>query len=504
MALSGGKVMPLPLPRGPDESQSFMAWGKQGELWFSVTDRNGRAHLRILPADGSAGSESFSGLQGETLAALAPDFSQAALYQDDGTGPPRIARINLATRARTPLRWPSPAPRRIQQPVFFEDNRALNFLADPGREHLAVYQWPLGNDGPRLLAERDEDIVQTGSAGATEWVVEYNSGRPVLSLSAGYAGIPLKLAPASGGFSPLRVSKTGDKALLRAEGEGQPGDIWLYTDSEHEPLRLTDLRNPAISSRCEVNAIAVAPDPADPALTGWLYEPKKIQAGVILLPEAPGPGFRPQFDGRINYFVSRGFLVLALNRRGTDCCGASWAFADGFASDAGLQEIAAARKYLQAAGVPENRVVLWGEGSGGTLALRALQNTPNDYAAGVITGAPVDLAAWRAGLPEGALRGRLVAALGENGAARKRSPLHGSFAQAPPLIILHGADDEIVPVSQAEALVEVLLGSGRTVAFHVYEGANHELDRPSDRANALSSVGKFLRRHVLMKAAPKK
>lgn len=505
LALEGNDGKLIPLSAGKDESQTFMAWGKGGEIWFNATDHAGRAQLRTIGPDGITITEFIATASGDDVGAISPDFNWAAVLLHDGTGKPvNVTLRNLANKL-TRVMIPPGRLSQISQLEFTRDSRTLRLLGVADGKKQALYELSLELRPFKLLAQRDEDIVQAGSLDSVEWVVELNGGRPQLSLSQGGAEIPQKLAPpASGAFLPLRTSISGKKLLLRAEGEGQPGDLWLYAGVDREPLRLTDLRNPAISSDCDAGAKPIMPDPADPALTGWLYEPKKIQAGVILLPDAPGPGFRPQFDGRINYFVSRGFLVLALNRRGTDCCGVSWAFADGFASDASLQEVAAARKYLLAAGVPENRVVLWGEGTGGTLALRAMQNAARDYAAGVIISAPVDLAAWRAELSSRVLRRKLVFALGENGAARRRSPLNGSFEKSPPLILLHGGDDEIVSVSQTEALAEELIASGRIVAFHVFEGAGHELDRPADRASALSSVGKFLRRHVLMKAAPKK
>ncbi|MEJ2719626.1 MAG: dienelactone hydrolase family protein [bacterium] len=48
----------------------------------------------------------------------------------------------------------------------------------------------------------------------------------------------------------------------------------------------------------------------------------------------------------------------------------------------------------------------------------------------------------------------------------------------PPLLILHGEADEIVPVSFAKALEEAAVSSGGDVEMHIYPGAGHAFNAP--------------------------
>jgi len=53
------------------------------------------------------------------------------------------------------------------------------------------------------------------------------------------------------------------------------------------------------------------------------------------------------------------------------------------------------------------------------------------------------------------------------------SPLTHVHAGAPPFLIIHGAQDPVVPLSQSEFLRDALLQAGAAVEFHAVEGAGH-------------------------------
>src|SRR5205807_5463525 len=56
---------------------------------------------------------------------------------------------------------------------------------------------------------------------------------------------------------------------------------------------------------------------------------------------------------------------------------------------------------------------------------------------------------------------------------RKRSPIHFMDRLERPLLILQGLDDEVVPPSQGEAMVEVLERKGIPYAYLPFAGEGH-------------------------------
>jgi dipeptidyl aminopeptidase/acylaminoacyl peptidase len=85
---------------------------------------------------------------------------------------------------------------------------------------------------------------------------------------------------------------------------------------------------------------------------------------------------------------------------------------------------------------------------------------------------------------------------------RHRSPINRAEPIIAPLLVLHGGNDEVVPVSQSRALAERLRQRGTTVELHIYEGEGHGWGRPETVVDELERTESFLRRHVLRWRAP--
>lgn len=78
--------------------------------------------------------------------------------------------------------------------------------------------------------------------------------------------------------------------------------------------------------------------------------------------------------------------------------------------------------------------------------------------------------------------------------AKLASPgLHAS-AKTPPMLIVHGKDDPIVPVEQSEKLHEKLCARGVDSTLHVIEGAGHGDGDYWNTPLARERVGAFLDR----------
>jgi carboxymethylenebutenolidase len=68
-------------------------------------------------------------------------------------------------------------------------------------------------------------------------------------------------------------------------------------------------------------------------------------------------------------------------------------------------------------------------------------------------------------------------------------------ARLPPVLILHGDADRVVPVNESDKLEAVLKEAGVPYEMHIYPGADHGF-RGADRADALKRTLEFLATHV--------
>lgn len=76
------------------------------------------------------------------------------------------------------------------------------------------------------------------------------------------------------------------------------------------------------------------------------------------------------------------------------------------------------------------------------------------------------------------------------------SPITKVTKDSPPILTIHGSNDDIVPYSQATALHEVLKKAGVKETLLTIKGGNHDLGTDKDRKEALATAMNFLKEHL--------
>jgi dipeptidyl aminopeptidase/acylaminoacyl peptidase len=74
---------------------------------------------------------------------------------------------------------------------------------------------------------------------------------------------------------------------------------------------------------------------------------------------------------------------------------------------------------------------------------------------------------------------------------RQRSPIYHVDAFSRPLIVLQGSEDEVVPPSQSEMIVDALRAKGVPVAYLTFEGEQHGFRRAENIRRALDAELSF-------------
>jgi dipeptidyl aminopeptidase/acylaminoacyl peptidase len=173
--------------------------------------------------------------------------------------------------------------------------------------------------------------------------------------------------------------------------------------------------------------------------------------------------------------AEKGYRVIALNYLGGSGRGRAFREVDGFgpAGAVEYEDIPALARHLhRRADIDPARIGVWGLSYGGTLAALALSRDPQLFAAGVSIAGVSDWSRWRDGIPQDPLdradsRDRKV--------EKESSPIQGITRRSSPLLLLHGEDDETVPLSHSLRLARRYRQSSATVECIPLPGISHEL-----------------------------
>jgi len=172
-----------------------------------------------------------------------------------------------------------------------------------------------------------------------------------------------------------------------------------------------------------------------------------------------------------------------------------------------VEDVAAAVTWVRdnaaAHGLDADRVFLWGDSSGGHLALMAaltgskVQAVVAWFPVTDLPGLDADIAA-AGGTPDPGPGSREAQLLGAPAAtvpelAQQASPVTHASASAPPVLLMHGAADDMVPAAQSVRLAEALRAAGAAVELEIVPGAKHFWHGVDDVAGIVSRSTAFLR-----------
>ena len=293
------------------------------------------------------------------------------------------------------------------------------------------------------------------------------------------------------------------------------GDVWITHNVPTNDVKLVAKRRPDIPIEAVGPMMSIEYQGQDDlTIQAILTVPPNFIPGqseaipAIMLPHGGPAGYdRFDFDWMAQFFANRGYLVIQPNFRG------STGFGEAF-KDAGRGEWGGKMQsdltdgvnaLVKAGFVDADNVCIVGASYGGYAALAGAVFTPDLYRC-VIAIAPVSdlnrmlqsekrdhgsnhwvVSYWEDVMAEGDARRKKLQSI---------SPANYAENAKAPILLLHGDDDTVVPISQSTRMRNALKRAGKQVELIKLKGEDHWLSVADTRMQTLRAMDEFLATHM--------
>ncbi|MDT8305738.1 MAG: S9 family peptidase [Anaerolineae bacterium] len=239
-------------------------------------------------------------------------------------------------------------------------------------------------------------------------------------------------------------------------------------------------------------------------IPAWYFRPATGEGPrpvVVLVHGGPESQTRPAFNPLAQYLAHHGYAVLAPNVRGSTGYGKAYSHLDDVEKRMdSVADLAHAARWLgEQAEIDRERIAVYGGSYGGFMVLAALTNYPELWAAAVDVVGISNFVTFLENTSDyrRAHREAEYGSLAEHREFLESiAPMNKLAAIRAPLLVIHGANDPRVPLSEAEQLVEALQAREVPVEFLVFDDEGHGIVRLKNKLVAYPAVVTFLDRYL--------
>lgn len=303
--------------------------------------------------------------------------------------------------------------------------------------------------------------------------------------------------------------RAGERFIVTVSGGQAATDYYLFDRTAGE-LAFLQTQYPEVPPE-RIHPMRTVDYRSSDGLDLWGYMTYPIDRELRDLPMVILPHGGPQardyygFDFWAQPLAEMGYVVFQPQFRGSDGQGDNFVRRGHGEWGRLMQDDVtwAVRHFVEEGIVDEDRVCIFGWSYGGYAALAGYSLTPETYRCAV-AGAPVSdilsMMNWQADQPGG--QGAVnywTEYIGDwrtqRDAMNEISPAQNIPANAPPLLLIHGREDQIVPYEQAEIMLNAVQAAGKSAELVTIEGDGHNLLFRDSRRITLEALSEFLMEH---------
>jgi dipeptidyl aminopeptidase/acylaminoacyl peptidase len=476
----------------------------------SITD-NRSSHIWVVAAKGGEPQLVTDSAFNEHSLCWSPDSNRIAFVSNRSADPDNnqlhdlwsIDLLNFKTSRHTENFG------TVFQPAWSPDGNYISFMATRGM--IATNDSPAEDTQLYILslAENNIDCLTRSFDRRVEQIAWHPSGEVIYFTAGNHGTTPIYCVTLNGGsvehvtgerchIHGYSISTNGDRISFISNDPTHLTEVFIYNLSNQTSRQITD-NSKVLQDKCLQDAESFWCESFDGTqIQGWIVKPAnfvgtKTYPLVLVIHGGPHNMFGFGFEDRMQLLSSAGYGVLYVNPRGSS--GYGQAFSNGTLLNWGGGDYKDLMSALDAAiqqndWIDAQRLGVTGQSYGGFMTNWMITQT-NRFKAAVSDGGISNLVSFAGtSLYHSLMEAEFNGSVYDNFALLwEWSPLRNVKNVRTPTLILHGALDNEVPVSQAEEMFIALkkMGVDTTLVHYTEEGHGWRPDlRPHNRFDLLS------------------
>ena len=327
--------------------------------------------------------------------------------------------------------------------------------------------------------------------------------------------------PAKGIVGGLKFSPDGSRLAFTFSSAKYNPDVWIYDLNAKKFTQLTHSDRAGLDQNSFVEPQLIKFKSFDGReIPAWFYRPqttvttktgtlsatmkppvKENLPVIVSVHGGPEAQERAGFNALYQYYLSRGYAILATNVRGSTGYGKTFTHLDDVRRrEDSVKDLAAAAYWLRTdGGADVKKIAVIGGSYGGYMTLAAITLYPDLWAAAVDT---VGIANWETFLQRtsGYRRRQREVEYGrldkDLDFLREISPINRVDRIKTPLFVIQGKRDPRVPYTESEQIVESLRKRNAPVEYKLFDDEGHGVNKLKNRLVVYPLVADFLDKHL--------
>lgn len=503
------------LTPGEKEYAIFAGWSKDKKSMFYLSNKRDQRFFDLYKMNiGDWKSEMiYLNDKGLNVAGLSEDENMLALEKTITTSENELYLYNRSKNVTTEISDPN-FPGSYGGSGFSKDGKYFFYITDVEKEFSYLVRYELESGIKETIFESEWDVMYSYVSENEKYRViainEDGKNNLIVKDNASDEVINFPMIP-DGDIVAVNISESEKLMRLTVGTSKAPSNIYLYSFETNELKKLTEVLNPEINPEDLVSAEVVRYKSFDgleiPAI---YYKPvlaskKNKVPALVWVHGGPGGQSRVGYFSLIQYLVNHGYVVLAVNNRGSSGYGKTFFKMDDLNhGDKDLKDCIWGKKWLQTQDyIDGEKIGIIGGSYGGYITMAAMTFEPEEFKVGVNIFGVTNWLRTLKSIPPWweSQRKALYNEMGDpftldSVRLYDISPLFHAHQVKNPIMVLQGANDPRVLQIESDEIVEAVRKNNVPVEYVLFPDEGHGFRKKENEINGYGQILTFLDKYL--------